>query len=259
MDRVKLPHDDVGSGPPVVLLHAGVADRTMWTEHLEAIAAAGHRAIALDLPGFGEAPAATEDAPWTDVVETLDALGLDRVVLVGNSFGGAVALRVAALAPDRVSALVLVSAPPPEADFEPSPRLRAAWEAEESALERDDVEAAVGAVVEAWTLPHAPDSLAERVAAMQRRAFETQIAAGEVDEGPDPLEDPRRLPTLTMPALVVVGEHDMTDFLGAAESLTEQLPGARHLVMAGAGHLAPLEQPAAFRELLLGFLAERRL
>jgi pimeloyl-ACP methyl ester carboxylesterase len=50
---VTLPHDEAGSGPAVVLLHAGVADRTMWSEHLEHLADAGYRAVAMDLPGFG--------------------------------------------------------------------------------------------------------------------------------------------------------------------------------------------------------------
>lgn len=250
---MRLPHDEVGAGPPVVLLHAGVADRTMWVELLPALAAAGHRAISLDLPGFGEAPVAPVQAPWTDVLETLDALDVQRAVLVGNSFGGAVALRVAMVSPERLAGLALVSAPPVELD--PSPRLQAAWEAEESALERGDVEAAVRAVVDAWTLPGAPAALRERVAAMQRRAFELQTAVDEPEEAPDPLEAPGAdLAGLTVPALVAVGEHDMPDFLDAAEELARRLTHARHTVIAGAGHLAPLEQPDAFAALLLDFL-----
>jgi len=245
---VELPHDDVGSGPAIVLLHAGVADRTMWAEHLRPLADAGHRVVAMDLPGFGEAPEPPLLAPWTDVIETMDALGVDRATLVGNSFGAAVALRVAAVAPERVAALVLVSPPPRE--WQPSERLQAAWDAEEAALERDDVEAAVSSVVEAWTLPDAPAQLRERVAAMQRRALETQMAAGEPEEAPDPLEGRE----LHVPALIAVGEHDMPDFHAAAEAWAAELPGARRVAIAGAGHLAPLEQPRAFREVLLDVL-----
>ena len=184
---VLLPHDEVGEGPAVVLVHAGIADRSMWDELLAPIAAAGYRAIALDLPGFGDAPVGLEASPWIDVIETLDALGAGPAVLVGSSFGGAVALRVALLAPDHVRALVLVSAPAP--GLEPSERLLAAWDAEESALECGDVEAAVAAVVDAWTLPDAPAALRERVARMQRRAFELVLAAGEPADAADPLED----------------------------------------------------------------------
>ena len=108
----------------MVLLHAGVADRRMWGEHLAGIADAGHRVIAMDLPGFGEAAVAQEQAPWADVLETMDALDVERAALVGNSFGGAVALRVAVVSPERVTALALVSAP--VAQFEPSPELQSA-------------------------------------------------------------------------------------------------------------------------------------
>src|SRR5689334_13697710 len=113
-----LPYDEAGEGPAVVLLHAGVADRRMWRDQLEPIAAAGYHVIAPDLPGFGDAPVPPgEQAPGMDVLATIDAAGIDRAALVGCSFGGAVALRVAAVAPERVWALALISAPPP--DLEP--------------------------------------------------------------------------------------------------------------------------------------------
>jgi pimeloyl-ACP methyl ester carboxylesterase len=252
---VLLPHDDVGAGLAVVLLHAGIADRTMWAEHLRPIAAAGYRVVAMDLRGFGEAPPAQEKAPWSDVVQTMDALAIDRAVLVGNSFGSAVALRVAVVAPERAVAIALVSAPPP--DLEPSPELQAAWEAEGSALERGDIEAAVGAVVDAWLRADAPTALRERVAAMQRCASEFQAAAGAVTEAWDPIkQDPRALRRLAIRALVAAGELDMPDFRFGAETLEQSLRHARRVVIADAGHLAPLEQPEAFRELLLGFLRE---
>jgi pimeloyl-ACP methyl ester carboxylesterase len=250
-----LPHDELGAGSPVVLLHAGIADRTMWAEHLQPLAEAGLRAVAMDLPGFGEAAVpAGEQAPWVDVLATMDALGIDRAALVGNSFGGAVALRVAAVAPERVSALVLVSAPGPEAD--PSEELEAAWAAEEAALARGDVDAAVRAVTDHWILSDAPRLLRERVATMQRNAFFLQAGAGSVGEAPDPLADwPGPLEVLGIPVLVAAGEHDMRDFREAADALVQALPQARQAVIEEAGHLAPLERPDAFRELLLGFLA----
>jgi pimeloyl-ACP methyl ester carboxylesterase len=251
-----LPRDEVGSGPPVVLLHAGVADRTMWDEHLQPLADAGFRAVALDLPGFGQAPLPqAEDAPWADVLRTLDELGIERAAFVGNSFGGAVALRAALIAPDRVWALVLCSAPPP--GLVPSPELAAAWEAENAALDRGDIEGAVRAVVDAWTLPDASDGLRERVAAMQRRAFHLQAKDSTAVEAADPVEQHAGgLAQLDVPALVAVGERDKRDFLEGAEMLARTLPRGRHTVIEHAGHLAPLETPQAFRELVVGFLRE---
>jgi pimeloyl-ACP methyl ester carboxylesterase len=249
-----LPHDQAGSGPAAVLLHAGIADRSMWSEHLQPLADAGYRAIALDLPGFGEARLAPgEQAPWADVLRTMDELAIERAALVGNSFGGAVALRAALVAPERVSALALISAPSPS--LQPSPELEAAWEAEEAALERGDVEAAVAAVVDFWTLPDASRELRDRVAAMQRRAFALQAGAPPATEAPDPAEEhAQALAELSIPTLVAAGELDKHDFRRGAEEMARTLPDAHLAFIEGAGHLAPLETPEAFRELVLGFL-----
>jgi pimeloyl-ACP methyl ester carboxylesterase len=72
----------------------------------------------------------------------------------------------------------------------------------------------------------------------------------------DPLEEnPERVREIAVPALVAAGESDMPDFMWSARALADALPHASHHVIAGAGHLAPLEAPDAFRELLAGFLA----
>jgi 3-oxoadipate enol-lactonase len=248
-----LPYDEAGSGPPIVLIHSGVTDRRMWSDHLEPLAAAGYRVVAIDLPGFGDAELPPgEQAPWQDVLGALDELGIERAALVGNSMGGAVALRVALVAPERVSALVLVSAPPP--GLEPSPELKAVWQAEEDALERGDVDAAVTAVVDGWTLTDAPQALRDQVATMQRRIFELGLEA-EFAEAPDPLdEDPARIAEIQAPTLVAVGARDKSDFLDGAKAMAEQMPNAELEVIEQAGHLAPLETPKAFQNLLLAFL-----
>jgi len=250
---VRLPCDDVGAGPALVLLHAGVADRTMWAQHLGPLATAGFRVVAMDLPGFGEAALAPgEQAAWRDVLETMDGLTVDGAALVGNSFGGEVALRVAAVAPERVTALALVAVLGPAA--EPTAELQAVWEAEEAALARD-VDDAVRAVLDAWLLPDAPAALREQVAAMQRRAFALQAQAGDTTDAPDPVdEDPALLARVRAPALLAAGELDKPDFRAGTVAWSEILPRATTALIAGAGHLAPLEQPEAFRALLLDFL-----
>jgi len=225
----------------------------MWREHLEPLAEAGYRVVAFDLPGFGEASVEPgEQAPWNDVLGAMRDLGIDRAALVGNSFGGAVALRVAVVAPVAVSALALISAPAP--GVEPSDQLEAAWEAEDAALGRGDIDAAVDAVLDAWV----PDALRERVGAIQRRALELRSEAGEVSEAPDPLERIEPLAGVEVPALVAWGEHDMSDFEESAHALTATLPHPREQMIVGAGHLAPLETPEPFRRLLLDFLNQQR-
>jgi pimeloyl-ACP methyl ester carboxylesterase len=222
----------------------------MWDEHLQPIATAGYRAVALDLPGFGEADAGRGPvAHWEGVVATMDALGIERAAIVGSSFGAAVALRVAALHPQRVSALLLFSAPAvPEP--EPSPELLAAWDAEEEAVATGEFDRAVEAVVSAWIRPQAPDEVRERVAAMQRRNYE--LHASEPELAPDPLEeDPDLLASIACPAFIAAGEDDMVDFKNAVGELETRLPQSRSDLISACGHLAPLEAPAEFRRLVL--------
>ncbi len=188
-----------------------------------------------------------------DVIATMDSVGIGSAALVGSSFGGAVAQRIAAVDPGRVSALALISAP--ASGIEPSERLTRAWDEEEGALEAGDLERAVGAVLDAWLLPDAPPQLRKLLGSMQRRAFELQLGAPEPADAPDPLaEDLDALAVFKGPALIAVGEYDMEDFELAADALTAALPGARRELIVGAGHLAPLEQPRHTRELLLDLL-----
>ncbi|MFK0173944.1 alpha/beta fold hydrolase [Streptomyces sp. NPDC090306] len=257
-----LPSDEAGRGRPVVLLHARPTDRTMWGAHLPLLADAGVRAISLDLPGHGDArvPDGREVAPWTDVLDTLDHLGADRFVLAGNSLGALVALQAAVTAPERVEGLVLVGYRPH--DQPASPRLRAAWDAERAALDADDLDAAVTAGVQAWTSADATDDVRAHAARMLRGQLTAQLAHGEPPLAVDPLgEGTAVLRSLTVPALVAVGEHDMPDFFEGGEGLARDLNAGHTAVIRAAGHLAPLEQPAAFCTLLLDFvrrLPERR-
>ncbi|MCO5992160.1 alpha/beta fold hydrolase [Actinoallomurus rhizosphaericola] len=252
-----LPSTEAGRGRPVVLLHARPTDRTMWNAHLPLLADAGVRAIALDLPGHGDAlvPAGLEVAPWSDVLDTLDHLGADRFVLAGNSLGALVALQAAVTAPERVEGLVLVGYRPH--DQPASPHLQAAWDGERAALAAGDLDAAVKAGVEAWTSADATDEVRTQAARMLHRQLTTRLAYGEPPQAADPLGTGPALRTLSVPALVGVGEHDMPDFHQGGQDLARDLDAGLTAIIPGAGHLAPLEQPAAFCALLLDFV--RRL
>jgi pimeloyl-ACP methyl ester carboxylesterase len=224
----------------------------MWAELLPALAERGCRAVAMDLPGFGDAEDPGAE-PGSAVLETMSALHIARTALVGSSYGGAVALRVALAEPTRIGAMALVSAPAP--GMEPSGELQAAWEAEDTALARGDIDGAVAGVLETWLLPDAPPALRDRIREMQRRAFEQQAGSDDDAQVDDALDsDPSLLSTLDIPALIAVGERDKPDFRAGAEAMARDLPRARLSVIPRAGHLAPLEQPRAFRELLLDWL-----
>ena len=233
-----LHHLVEGSGPVVVLLHAGVADLRMWDAQATALAA-DHRVVRCDLRGFGRSPldpeASYSDAE--DVIAMLDELEMETFALVGASHGGGVALQVASAVPERVTRLVLLAASAPL--LEPTAAVRAFGAEEDRLLEAGDVSGATELNVRTWLGPEADAAATELVHEMQRRTFDVQLAAGDVDAH-DLDVVPERL---TMPVWVVFGAHDL-DFFGAtARELADRLPNARLVELPWAGHLPSLERP----------------
>jgi 3-oxoadipate enol-lactonase len=237
-----LHHTVTGSGPAVVLVHAGVADGRMWDATRDALADAW-TVVVPDLRGFGESPEPPADADdWSnsgDVLDLLDHLGIAEAALVGASFGGRVATEVAATAPDRVTRLVLLA--PSAAGMHRGEALQAFADEEDALIEAGDVEAATELNVRTWLGPDADDAARALVHDMQKRAFEVQLAA-DPDAEPQPVDaDPARI---SAPTTVVVGGHDFPDFAQVARRLRDTVPAAELLELDWAGHLPTLERPA---------------
>jgi 3-oxoadipate enol-lactonase len=256
---MELFHQVEGDGAAVVLVHAGICDSRMWDDQWPAFTAA-HRVVRLDLRGFGRTPQGDQTySSAGDVIALLDRLGIERAALVGVSMGGRVTLEVAIARPGLATALVLVGSGLPGHDW--SPTVQAYGTAEDAAIERGDVEEACELNLRMWVdgpdrTPAQVDPLVrERVRAMQRRAFELQL--GEDDREQLLVDDPAgRAAELRLPALVAVGEHDVSDMHEIGDLLASRIAGARRVTIEGAAHLPNMEQPAAFDRLVLGFLAE---
>ncbi|MFD0348679.1 alpha/beta fold hydrolase [Kitasatospora aburaviensis] len=100
--------DSGGDGLPLVLIHPGVGDSTIWDPVLAALDGR-HRVVRYDARGYGRSPApAVAYTPAEDLAAVLDHFGLDRVVLVGNSMGGAASVNLTLDAPERVAGLALI-------------------------------------------------------------------------------------------------------------------------------------------------------
>jgi pimeloyl-ACP methyl ester carboxylesterase len=223
----------------VVLLHSALGDSRLWRRQVEALRG-DFDVVAPDLPGWGETPLPTEPFSFVDAV-----VGHLPGALVGNSFGGAVALRTALAHPAQVEKLVLVGSGLPAWDW--TEEMRNYFAAEEQAIVAGDLDAAAEINLEFWVAPEHRDE----VRPQQRRALELQSA----NEDPELLwPELAPLSTLPMPTLVIVGENDKADFLAIAQHLAEQIPDADLAIVPGAGHLVGIDQPEELNALLAEFL-----
>jgi 3-oxoadipate enol-lactonase len=253
-------YEEAGHGPPVLLIHGHTLDLRMWDAQVGPLADAGYRAIRYDVRGHGrsEAPATgyTYQNYSLDLRDLLNCLHIDTPAhLVGLSMGGGIALQFAVDHRQRVASLVVVDSTVPGFDY--SPEYAEAVEELVRVARSDGPRAALDQV---W-LPHPLfdgirrfpdrfDSLKRIVLAYPARDYldETEYSQPEwqvID----------RLDDIGAPTLVLVGEQDLPDFRLIAEILAANIATARLEVIADAGHLLNLEQPEAFNEALLRFLA----
>jgi pimeloyl-ACP methyl ester carboxylesterase len=240
-----------------------VGDRRLWDGQVDALAER-HLVVRYDLRGYGDSP--LPGGPFSyvdDLAALLDHLRIETAALVGNSFGGKVALEFALEHPGRTRALVLVASA--LGGHEPSAELEAFDEAEDALLESGKLEEAVELNLRTWldgpgrdAAPISPEAR-RLVADGQRRSFETMLAAYEASPEPGPVRwaDPpaaTRLGEIAAPTLVVAGAHDVEDFRAIADRLAAEIPNARQVVL-DAAHLPGLERPGELNALLLDFLA----
>ena len=249
-----------GGGVPVLLLHAGVADRRMWDPQWPALAAE-RDVIRVDLRGFGgstlsTAPGGSSFSHLDDVTGTLVELGVDTCHVVGASLGAGVATELALGGVVQVRTLLLC--PPGGSLFGAlTPDLREFIDAENDALERGDLDAAVQVNVSTWVIGpgrQASDvdpAVQDAVRRMQRRAFEVTSDWGDDVEEVDPEPPTReRLAELRSPVHVLVGGHDLAATREAASRVCAAVPGATRTDWPDAAHLPSMEHPGRFLDLL---------
>jgi pimeloyl-ACP methyl ester carboxylesterase len=258
--RARLAAECGGSGAPVVLLHAGVADRRMWSNQLQWLSAE-YRAVAYDRRGFGQT--AHADEPYSqvkDLLAVLDAMTDDAAILVGCSQGGRIAIDTALAHPDRVRALVLVApavSGEPDADDYPPP-IRAIVQDLERAEEAGDVDRINAIEAHAWL--DGPLAREGRVGGALRELF-LEMNGIALRSGPrgTELEPPcaiDRLHRIGAPTLLIWGDLDFPDIQQRCRQLATSLPNARACELSGTAHLPNLEQPAEFNRELRAFLSQ---
>jgi len=255
-----------GTGPPVLLLHGLGATKASFLPTVAALAD-HHRAIAIDLPGHGDS-AKPLRAPYHAkyfagaVVAVLDALGLDRADVVGNSMGGRVALELGLRHPDRVRRLVLLApslawlrdrpwapllrlVPPQLGALQPAPR----------PLVEAIVRRSIPGGAEGWTAAGVDEFLRSYLTPNGRAAFYAAARNIYLEEPHGPKGFWTRLPALETPSLFVWGRHDQLVPLRFADHVRRAVPAARHLEL-HCGHVPQLEKPKQTHDAILRFLKD---
>jgi 3-oxoadipate enol-lactonase len=248
---------DRGDGDAVVFLHAFPLQAAMWDYQLEAIEGT-HRGLAFDLPGFGQSPPPADPAAasmerWADLVAgALDQLGVEQATVVGSSIGGYLAMGLLRHHRDRVRRLVLAGTKARSDDAAAAKRrsdqqeqLRAG--AEVGSFAKGTVEGLLSAdsmsrrelvdYVHALAAGAAPEGWVAALAAMKGRP-DSMLLLRQAD----------------VPALVIVGELDRVTPIAEAMSLRSLLKGEL-VVVPNVGHLPNVEDPLAFNDALVAFLA----
>ena len=239
------------------MLHGVGGGKDAFGPQMEPLAGAGYRAVAWDMPGYGDsAPIAPYDmAGLADAaLDLVAALGAERTVLVGHSMGAMVAQEAIARGGRGVDALVLSATSP--AFGKPDGAWQRAFLADRlGMLDAGRTMADVAArLVPGMVGPECPPDAAARAAAIMGRVPPaTYRAAMHAIMGFD-----RRaaLGDIRVPTLVIAGENDPAAPVGVMEKMAGRIPGARFVLLPRAGHLANLEQPDPFNAALLAFLRD---
>src|SRR6202795_4915337 len=244
-DGVNIHYEVHGSGPPLLLTHGYSSTSAMWQGQIAALSKY-HTLILWDMRGHGQSdypddPAAYSEALTVgDMAALLDQAGAASAIVGGLSLGGYMSLAFYRAHPDRVRALLIIDTGP---GFKKDDA-RAAWNkrAHETGerFEREGLAVLQSGSRERSTVSHRDATGLARAA----RGMLTQRDARVIES----------LPDIKVPSLVVVGADD-APFLAASDYMAAKIPGAKKAVIAAAGHAVNIDQPQAFIEAVLPFLA----
>ncbi|MCD9193457.1 alpha/beta fold hydrolase [Streptomyces albireticuli] len=236
--------DSGGDGLPLVLLHPGIGDSTVWDPVVPRLARR-HRVIRYDVRGYGRSPAAT--APYSlveDLVAVLDRFEVERAALVGSSMGGVAAVSLALGHPERVAALALLCPGVTGYPGLTSPELMTEIE---RLAEAGDMDGLVALALRTWAAAGTGD---DAEAAAQVRAAVPAWFTNYPHQVPDPPSFDR-LGELDTPCLLVLAELDQPEVVRCNEEMAARIPGCRLVRLPGCDHLLMLRDPETVAELVL--------
>ena len=261
-DGVRIHVQDLGSGPPVVLIAGFGLDHQLWDRQVRILAEDGHRVVCVTQRGHGLSDKPLHgydiDRLAADLIAALDERDVQNATVVGHSFGGQVAFRAAAESPEHVSKLVLASSNAVRASRGPGFPFGAPPEAKLDAFitdeQEDRVEARYRTIASAFGGEPDPRLVDWLVRCSLQMPSWAAVACYRSLLTTDLLAD---IPRVTQPVLQIIGATDPVQSARGAHWLEQHLPDARRTEIPDCGHYPMLEAPKAFEAALTEFLAAR--
>ncbi len=258
-----LYYEIAGTGRTILLIHAGVANCSMWENQFN-LFSQSYRVIRYDTRGFGKSHTeSTEFSNRQDILDLFNHLGVDKAIVIGISRGGQIAIDFTLEHPEYVSALIPIAAGVSGFDYHPDDSDKARGEYElfthmDELWDKKSFDELADLEVHAWA--DGPSQPVGRAPSQIRDYIHKIVLANYTRQDgtptPTPLTPPAasRLAQIQVPTLVLVGDFDTLGTLAMADKLEKDIPGARKVIFPGTAHMLPMEQSQKFNDVVLNFL-----
>ena len=257
-------YERMGKGEPILLLHAGLQDHTMWKEQVKTLSAQ-YEVITPDLPFHGKTMGIDTTLLTSEVLKILlDSLHLQKISIAGLSMGGGVAQDFIIAYPQRVNKAIIIAAGVNGFDkIHPVDSVSMDWDNRFTlALDQKDTVRAAIEFIRAWAegIYRSGDSLKAPVSQYVYHATLANLRLHKMEGWPTLQNHPpaiEKLSTVRVPVLIIDGDKDLPYITACAQYLEKNIPGARRVTMTGVAHMLNMEKPAEFNNLVIEFLKNK--
>jgi pimeloyl-ACP methyl ester carboxylesterase len=255
VNGTKLYYEIMGEGHPLVLIHGGLMDRRMW-DHQFNLFAKDYKVIRYNLRGYEKSEVPKDKfSHIDDLFHLLQLLHIDKTYILGLSLGGMIAIDFTLEHPDIVDALIPVASALNGYPYADAEKFESKFLAIFKAAKEEGLDVAIELLMELpFFVPVKHDiRTVRKMRTLIKENFKTWSKDQEFYIWPSPPAI-QILSDIKVPTLVVVGDHDVTDILGIADTLISKIVGARKVVINGAGHHVNMEKPKEFDRAVTDFL-----
>lgn len=259
--KAEIYYERSGSGTPLIMIHAGVADSRQWNNEFLKFSE-NFQTIRYDMRGYGKSePVDSAFSYLGDLAALIDALPIDPpFILMGCSMGGGISMDYALAYPEKVMALIMVGSGPSwlELDVKDPDKISEAVKA----YEDGNLDLVAELETQIWFdgMDRTPDQvnmkMRQLVYEMNRTAIGHEVK--QLGQRQPDTDKPafNRLDEINIPLLIIVGSQDLPYFLAAADYMTERIDTAQIQIINDAAHLSNMDQPDQFQGIVSEFLDE---